>query len=73
MRGTNAVQFDKSWVRRIMREEKTMLDGINMKKQNPYGFDPDFYYNNPAGFGPEDDRESSKYLISQLTVSSKAS
>lgn len=43
-----------------MREEKTMLDAINMKKDYPEGFDPDLYYSNPAGFAPEDDRVSSK-------------
>ena len=43
-----------------------MLDAINMKKDYPNGFDPDMYYSNPAGFGPEDDRQSISSKASQL-------
>ena len=40
MRGTNAVQYDRQWVRRIMREEKTILDAINVPPEdiNPEGY-----------------------------------
>ena len=31
MRGTNAVQYDRQWVRRVMREEKTILDAVNVR------------------------------------------
>ena len=31
MRGFNAVQCDKQWIRRIMKEEKTLIDAFATK------------------------------------------
>lgn len=28
MKGYNAVQYDRQWIRRVMREEKTLIDGF---------------------------------------------
>ena len=34
MRGFNAVQNDRQWIRRVMREEKTLIDAFNGKSSN---------------------------------------
>ena len=29
MKGYNAVQYDRQWIRRVMREEKTLIEAFN--------------------------------------------